>query len=840
MAVSWPKTRRLLGTKISRIDAPAKATGTAKYSYDVNLPKMLHAAVLRCPHAHAKIKSLDTAAAMKMPGVKAVYVNNVRIDGEVAEVDAAKGVLQLRIGMTEDNYKQALKKWEDAADKAKADNKNPPPKPQAPEIRKIQLGPNDYVFRGIAMVKLGELKPKDLVTADIEADAVGHELFYAGEEIAAVAADTEEHAFDAIRAIKVEYDTSLPFLVREEDVLKNPDKKTVGGAGNSNAIPGGKESTKGNVTVGFLGSDAVVEGTYGVNVVCHQCLESHGLVAEWTADGGIRVFSSTQATVGTAGAIANRFKVPPTKVKCITQHMGGGYGSKFGGDSQDFAAVDLARRAGAPVKIMLTRADEITTAGNRPSAFGKVQIGGTKDGKITAFEIDCYGTSGFAGGATVNLGLFPYVYADTVPNIRRNHTVVRVNAGSARAMRAPNHPQTCTLTEFALDDLAAKLGIDPLVMRLANLPENDPVAIKKAPTSWPAVRNTIYNEQIKRAVELSKWKEKWHPPGQGAEKGPVKRGIGMALHTWGGYAAGGNQPNECKVIISRDGSVTVESSTQDLGTGARTVAAIIAAEVLGLEVKDIFVKIGESNLGFSTGSGGSTTLPTQGPATLRAAAAARDDLFAKVAKKVESDAKNLEIDVGKIVDPTKKKSWTWREFCAKLGMEEAKGTGEWSLALANEDPNNSLSNGQVGGVQVAEVVVDSETGVVKCEHLVAVQDCGLIVDLLTTQSQVAGGVIMGVNYALFEERIMDRQTGRQVNADMEFYKLGGLVDMPKITVEMVDMPERGVIGIGEPPTISTGAAIGNAVFNALGVRVPMLPLTPERVLDAIAKGGKSA
>jgi xanthine dehydrogenase YagR molybdenum-binding subunit len=171
-------------------------------------------------------------------------------------------------------------------------------------------------------------------------------------------------------------------------------------------------------------------------------------------------------------------------------------------------------------------------------------------------------------------------------------------------------------------------------------------------------------------------------------------------------------------------------------------------------------------------------------------------------------------------------------------MDEAKGKGEWSLAISNEPGNENISSGQVGGVQIAEVLVDPETGVVRCTHIVAVQDCGLVVNKLACESQVAGGVIMGLNYAMFEEIIRDKATGRQCNPDMEFYKLGGLGDMPKITVHMQDMPERGVIGIGEPPTISTAAAIGNAVFNALGVRVPILPLTPKRVLDAIAKGEK--
>src|SRR5262249_45083727 len=186
-----------------------------------------------------------------------------------------------------------------------------------------------------------------------------------------------------------------------------------------------------------------------------------------------------------------------------------------------------------------------------------------------------------------------------------------------------------------------------------------------------------------------------------------------------------------------------------------------------------------------------------------------------------------------------KKSWEWKQACARLGMDQAKGAGKWTFADSNSPDNKNVSSSGVGGVQAAEVMVDVETGIVRCTQVVAVQDCGMIVSLLTCESQVAGGVIMGVNYALFEERIMDRQTGRQVNANMEFYKLGGIEDMPKIIVKMYDMPQRGVIGIGEPPTISTAAAIGNAVFNAIGVRVPYLPLTPNHVLEALAKGGNA-
>lgn len=825
MAEGWPKKRRLLGTKIKRLDGPDKATGRAKYSYDVNRKGMLQGVVLRCPHPHAKIKSIDTTAARKMPGVKAVLVIGVSRTGIVSAIDGNKLVCTV----------PAPKKKDKEKDKK---GNQPDPKKEEPkkdETFTVTITPTVTLIRKNQVVKLADLKAGDPVFVEAEQAAVGRELFFAGDEVAAVAADTEEHARDAARAINIEY-TELDFMATEAEVLKDPKKKTTPGPVQGNLDDTGKEATKGDVKEGMDKADATVEGTYGVPVISHQCLESHGLVAEWDDDGGLTVWASTQATVAVATALATRFDLPPTKVRCITHYMGGGFGSKFSPGVYGFAAADLARRAGAAVKIMLTREEEVITAGNRPSASGTVKIAGNKDGSVTAFAIDCHGTPGYTGGATVNLNLLPYVYLDAIPNWKRSHSVVLINAGKSEAMRAPGHPQNCVLTEFAIDDLAAKLGIDPLVIRRKHLPPNNPKATDKV--SWAARRHDIYTEQLDIAERLSGWKEKWHPPGKG-KGGTVKHGIGMALHTWGGFAAGGTTPNECTVIISRDGSVTAETSTQDLGTAQRTVTAIVAAEILGLTTTDVLVKLGESQYGFSSGSGGSTTCPSQAPAALLAAQAARDELFQKVAPKVGADPKDLAVEAGKVADTKNKKEWAWKEFCARLGMGEAKGKGEWSLAISNEPENANISSGQVGGVQTAEVLVDTETGVVRVTHLVAVQDCGLVVNKLACESQVAGGVIMGLNYALFEECILDRATGRQVNPDMEFYKLGGIRDMPKIAVHMQDMPDRGVIGIGEPPTISTAAAVGNAVFNALGVRVPFIPLTPKRVLDAIAKGGKA-
>jgi xanthine dehydrogenase YagR molybdenum-binding subunit len=740
MGTAWPQKRRVIGTKVRRLDGPAKSTGKAKYSFDINLPGMLHAVMLRCPHAHAKVATLDTAAAERMPGVKAIHV-----------------------------------------------------------IAKV-----------------------------------GTELFYAGDEVLALAADTEEHALDAMRAVKDTYEL-LPFLVREEDALKD-DKKTVPPVGprkeRQNLRPPVTRQTD-DFDKGLQTADAVVKATYGMPVICHQCLESHGLVAAWDKDGGLTVWASTQAVAGTADELARYFSgqgidLPTSKVKCITHYMGGGFGSKFGPDIQGKVAAELARKAGAPVKLMLDRASEITVAGNRPSAFGTVTIAGTKDGKVTAFDVDTHGTPGVGMGATV--GPMPYVYPF---QNRTKHTIVRLNTGLQRAMRAPGHPQSCYFTDSAVDDLAAKLGIDPMQVRLKNLPPNSPEAVKDAPTSLAALRNTIYTKQIEIAAELSKWKEKWHQPG--AANGPFKHGIGMALHTWGGQA----MPvlNECTVLIAADGSVTARTSTQDLGTAQRTVTAVVVAEILGLEPAQITVQIGESPFGASTGSGGSTTCPSQAPAALRAATAVRDDLLAKIAKKLDTKAENLVLEGGKVIDKSNNKSWEWKQACARLGMDQAKGTGGWTFEESTKEESKNVSNVGVCGVQVAEVLVDTETGHVRCTQIVAVQDCGLVIDPLTCESQVAGGVIMGLNLALFEERIMDRVTGRQVNANMEFYKLGGIEDMPRVVVRLYDMPERGVIGVGEPPTISTHAAIGNAIFNAIGVRVPQTPFTPERVLAALAGRG---
>jgi xanthine dehydrogenase YagR molybdenum-binding subunit len=738
----WPTTRRLIGTRIRRLDGPDKATGRAKYSYDINRPRMLHAKILRSPHAHATIKSIDTAAAEKVAG-----------------------------------------------------------------------------FRAIHIIK----KP-------------GADVFFAGDEILAIAADTEEHCDDCLRAVRVEW-TPLAHFVKEADSLTST-TNTVGGPGANNIVAAGDFTTDKFADVAFAGAAATHQGSYGVSLISHQCLESHGLVAEWDdKQENLTVWASTQAVWATAERLRVVFNLKPGRVKCITQFMGGGFGSKFGPDIQGEAAAHLARTTRAPVKLMLDRAEEVTVGGLRPSAYGTVRVGGTKEGRVQAYEVDCYGTGGYRPGATVTFGALPYVYGPAIANIKRRHRVARTNIQTARAMRAPNHPQNCALTELAMEELAARLSVNPLEFRLRNLPPNDDAEAKTTPTSFPAMRATIYRRELELIRKLCNWDQRWHAPGQ--DKGIIKTGLGIAMHTWGG---GGGGPNPTRVTINANGSVEIRSSSQDLGTAQRTLMAIVTAEVLGLQPTDVTVVLGDSSFGPSTGSGGSTTAPGTSPTALKAAETARDAFLMALAGQLNVQVNQLAIEPGVIVNRgNNNERIPFRTACGRLGVPSVQGNADWpnpkelaSNAALRTEWRTRLSNNGVGGVQVAEVKVDTETGVVTCTRLWAVQDCGMIINKLGCESQVAGGVIMGVNYALYEECIYDRQTGRQVNPDMEFYKLGGIQDMPQIYVHMVDMPERGVIGIGEPPTISTAAAIGNAIFNAIGVRVPNSPYTPERVLAALA------
>ena len=692
-----------MGKRISRVDGADKSSGRAKYASDTNQPGLLFGAMLTCPHAHAKVVSVDVDEAKKLEGVTAI---------------------------------------------------------------RVMAQP-------------------------------GTEIQWAGAEIAAVAATSEEIANDAVRKIKVQYEV-MPHLVNEEDLAKaGPRAKAAG------------EQITGDPDQGFKDADVVMEGHYGIPVLTHCCLEPHGNAVQWSGD-TIRFWPSTQNVSGIGGDLAKALQLPQTQIKVHMDHIGGGFGSKFASDSWGVAATQLSKESGGkPVKLFLDRRTELTIAGVRPSAFAKIKIGAKKDGTITTWQSESWASGGFAGGGSPPL---PYVYI-SIPNQRKNHTAVSINAGGARAWRAPNHQQACYLTDSALEDLAAKLKMDPVDV-LAKNADLTP-------------RPEVYRLQLAKAAELMDWKKKWHPRGDSGA-GPVKKGLGVALSTW----QGAGHASQCRALINPDGTVVIEIGSQDLGTGTRTCITIVAAETFGLPMSGVKVVLGDNSLPVSGASGGSTTIGGVSSSTRKAAVNALDKLFDAVAPSLGVPKEQLEAVDGKVqVKGNAAKSLTWKAACNKLGTTVISEMGV-------NDPKNpgGLMSAGVGGVQMAEVSVDTETGIVKMIKSVAVQDVGTLVNHKTAESQIFGGCIMNICGALMEERIMDQKLGRVMNADMEFYKLAGIGDIGEIVVHINIEPEfdkRGVIGLGEPAAIALLTAIGNAVANAIGVRVPRMPMTPDRVLAAL-------
>ena len=494
--------------------------------------------------------------------------------------------------------------------------------------------------------------------------------------------------------------------------------------------------------------------------------------------------------------------------------MGGGFGSKFGPGAWGAASVSLSKKAGKPVKLLLDRDLELMIAGNRPSAFADIKVACDKDGVVTAWDSKVWGSGGMG-----NFGAPPVPYVFQFPNRNTSSQGVKTNRGPVQAWRAPGHPQGCLLTMAALEDLAAKAGIDPLEFFLKNL------------EFAPANLRDTYREELQLAAQLMDYKAKAHPRGDTA-KGPIKRGLGISLHTWGGQG----HKSACDVTINPDGSVICNIGTQDLGVGTRTCLGIVVAESLGLPLEAVHVNIGRNSYPADGASGGSTTIGGISSSSRRASIAALNELLKKVADELKIDAEKLEAADGKIREiDNPQKSISWKDACKLLGQNSITQQGQHNPGARTE-----LTGSGVGGVQMADVSVDVETGIVTMNEMLAVQDCGLIIDLKTAESQVYGALIMGVTYALFEEAIYDPTTGRMLNPDMEFYRLAGLSDVGKLRVHMMTgkgYDERGVIGLGEPPVISPGAAISNAVANAIGVRVPTLPLTADRVLAALQKKG---
>ena len=617
---------------------------------------------------------------------------------------------------------------------------------------------------------------------------------FQGDPVAALAAETPEQAEDALRAIQVSYEVQpfgvdpLQALARKSSVVFDDGDVTL-------------HDTKGDraaVEASLSGCAAVSEGEFRTAVQHHCCLETHGVVVDYRGGESATVYASTQGTFSIPRDAASKLGLSPSQVKSVVHHMGGGFGSKFGLDVPGALACELSRQSKRPVHLMLTRRDEFLLSGNRSGSLQRLKLGADREGKLVALVAEQFRFGGLGEGSQ---RAQPHVYK--VSSLFRQITSVHTHWDSSRAFRAPGSPQAAFAMESILDDLAARLDLDPIEIRKRNC-------------------DVKYHHQLDQGAQKIGWATGRNRQ-PGSPKGPLKRGMGVGLAQWGG---GGSPACKATVRITADGKVEVSLGSQDLGTGTRTYMGAIVAEVLGLPMTAVQARLGESTMGRANMSGGSTTTASVAPAVKDAAEAARRELLERLAPVLGHKPETFILHQARLQYPGGK-SIPWAEACSHLGKAGLTANGEWRAGLSD--------NG-VEGVQFAEVEVDVETGKVRVVRMVGVQNCGLPLNLLALESQFNGGMIQGMGLALWEEKITDAASGRMLNANFSDYKLPGSLEMPEFFPIIDEGDKRpAVVGFSEPCTIPTAGAIANAVFNACGVRIHSLPITPDKILEALRK-----
>lgn len=552
------------------------------------------------------------------------------------------------------------------------------------------------------------------------------------------------------------------------------------------------------------GADHVLEATYSTEVQTHSPLETHGAVVDHRGDSAT-VYASTQGTSSAADGLEEPLGLPRASYEVICEYIGGGFGSKLNGAGKEgILAARISRKFHRPVSVFTHRDEDHLDTGNRPSSRTLVRIGYNNDGTVLGGQIHTWGGVGVArGGGGVGIPSGQYRLGQ-IQKGRDGHEDVQLDAGAPRPFRAPGRPQGAFAEELMLDEIAASVNLDPLSLRLRLETADD------------------RREMYRRGAALIGWDER-RP--NGSRTGAVRRGFGLGSSSWGRYPAA----TAAEVVVHRDGSVEARTGTQDIGTGTRTVAAVVTSEYLGAPLAQVRVAIGNSTLPPGPASGGSMTAHNLSPALMLASSDARGKILEVVAEHLGVESAALELSNGQ-VRRGDTPVMTFSEACGLMAQDSIMGRGETGREGATQP---QLGEGNSNGVQFVDLSVDVETGVIRLHRVVAIQSCGRVVCRKTAESQIIGGVIQGISYALFEQKIHDRATGSMVNPNLEQYKIAGAADIPDIVPVIWANGQSGVRSLGEPVTIPTSGAIAGAVLNAIGKPVRSLPLTPDRVLAAL-------
>jgi CO/xanthine dehydrogenase Mo-binding subunit len=756
---------KVIGTRPLRPDGADKVTGRAIYGGDMRLTGMLHGKVLRSPHAHARIKSINTSKAEALPGVRAVIT---------------------------------------ARDLPKADDR---------------------------IANLGEMAVNvKYLSHNVMAD---DKALYKGHAVAAVAATSPHIAEEALGLIEVEYEVLPPVLhvldaMKEEAPLLHEDMTTTDLGQKTDRrsnVATHFRFTLGDVTQGFRDAEVVIEREFNTGTVHQGYIEPHNATALWNEDGHLYIWTSTQGAFVVQRQVAEILGISVSQVSVTPCEIGGGFGGKISVYLEPVAAA-LSRKAGRPVKIIMSRIEEFEATGPTPASHIKVKMGARKDGHIVAAEASLMYEAGAFPGSPVTAGGMCIFAPYAIPNMQVDGYDVVVNKPKTAAYRAPGATNAAFASETVIDELAEKLGLDPLeIRRLNGAKEGD------RQVHGPAFPRIGYIETVHAALEH----EHYHTPLEGPNRG---RGVASGFWFNVGFQS------SVVINVNSDGTVSLVEGSTDIG-GTRASIAMQAAETLGIPYEDVRPSVvGTDGVGYTDVTGGSRTTFATGYAAYEAARDVIRQMKERLAQRWNTDMEKefegqAEPEIARVtVDDVeygdslfrcakaRDKTMTFKDMAAQMARMGGPITGR-----ATSQPRG------VGGAfatHVVDVEVDPDTGKVTILRYTAVQDAGKAIHPSYVEGQIQGGVVQGIGWALNEE-FCYRDDGTMTNASFLDYRMPTTLDLPMIDTVIVEVPNPGhpygVRGVGEVPIVPPPAALANAIYRATGKRMTELPMSPGHILS---------
>ena len=747
----------VVGSRPIRHDALDKVTGRAKYGADINMPGMLHGKILRSPHAHARILSIDTSKAEALPGVKAVLTSKdfPVIANRVLDFTETQGNVRL-------------------------------------------------------------LAENILATK---------KAMYKGHAIAAVAATDAHIAEEAIGLIEVEYEVLKPILnvkdsLAEDAPLLHDSLTTVfrverfgkgEDTGVKSNVAGHIQLKRGDLEQGFKEADVIVEREFTTQPVHQGYIEPHTSTGDWSADGRLTIWTSTQGSFTIRDSTAAILDLPPSMIKVVPMEIGGGFGGKTITYLDPVVAL-LSKKSGNPVKISMTRKEVFEGTGPTSGSFMRCKIGADKSGKITAaelylaFESGAFPGSPVGGGAMSGLG--PY----KIDNLQVDGYDVVVNKQKTAAYRAPGQPQAAFAVEPVIDELAEKLGMDPLEFRIRNaVHEGD-----RAPSGVPHLRFGC--EEVEQAMKAH---PHYNAPLEGANRG---RGVAV------GYRLnGGGSGSSATIHVNANGTINLLTGSVDIG-GTRTAVAMQAAEVLGITSEDVNPTVVDTDaVGWTGGTGGSRIAFDTGRAAINTAQEVIRQMSARAALLWEVQPEDVDFTDGEFIcKKNTEDRFTFKQLAGKL-MD----TGG-PVTCSGQDKQGGVG-AQLAG-HIVDIEVDPETGKVDILRYTTFIDAGKAAHPSYVEGQMQGGALQGIGWALNEEYYMT-EDGTMANSSFLDYRMPTSLDLPMIDTEIIEVPNArhpfGIRGVGETVLIPPLAAMANAIHGAIGVRMDRLPMSPGAILEAL-------